>query len=335
MATDNERIERKIQLTGGSTYTVSLPKRWAQEHDIEPGETVSLYTRGEKLVLFRSLTEESPVRDRIDIDLGEYDTATIHRQIEAAYTAGADEVYLSGFTDTTDRRAATDAIRQFIGLEVMDEDETSLTARTMLDAADLSVHRTLQQIQRTALEMHEDAIRAVLDNDGDLGEQVVTQDETVDRLFALISREFQRSLVDPNVPLQRDQLSAFEYYMAGRQLERIADHAEKIAITAGALEEPPDSELEESFDTYGTSAREIVRDSVNGLFDESIALSAVVEDAEELLTEIAAFDETLHQSAVAENYRLSVVLDSIVRTVEYGINVAEAGLQAEYREVGR
>ncbi|MFT4946882.1 MAG: phosphate uptake regulator [Natronomonas sp.] len=331
METDNERIERKVQLTGGSTYTVSLPKKWAQTYNIEPGETVTLYTRGEQLVLFRAPDQKGNVRDRIEIDTSQHDTATIRRQIEAAYTSGTDEIHLTGLADTTDRRAATEAMREFIGLEVMGEGEHSLTARTMLDAADLSAHRTLQQIQRTTLEMHEDAIRAVLDNDAGLGERIATQDETVDRLFALISREFQRSLVDPNIPLQRDHLSAFEYYMAARQLERIADHAEKIAITAGALEEPPATEVAESLEAYGTSAREIVREGIDGLFDDSISLSAVIGDAEELLTELSSFDEALHQSA--EDYRLSVVLDSIVRTVQYGVNVAEAGLRAGYREV--
>jgi len=333
MATHNERIERKVQLTGGSTYTVSLPKEWAQQYSIEPGETVTLYTRGEKLVMFHSPETEATVQDRVEIDLTQHDAATVRKQIEAAYTAGTDEIHISGFRDTTDRRAATAAIRQFIGLEVMGEDEHSLTARTMLDAADLSAHRTLQQIQRTTLEMHEDAIRAVLDNDGGRGQRIAKQDETVDRLFALISREFQRSLVDPNVPLQRDQLSAFEYYMAARQLERIADHAEKIAIIAGALKEPPDEDIAESLERYGDSARGVVRESVDGLFDDSISLSAGIGDAEKLLDELTDFDETLHQSAVAENYRLGIVLDSIVRTVQYGINVAEAGLTAEYRDL--
>ena len=34
---------RKVQLSGGTTYTVSLPKSWAQEHGIDAGSTLSLY----------------------------------------------------------------------------------------------------------------------------------------------------------------------------------------------------------------------------------------------------------------------------------------------------
>jgi len=28
---------RKVQVTGGSTYTVSIPKTWATENDVEEG----------------------------------------------------------------------------------------------------------------------------------------------------------------------------------------------------------------------------------------------------------------------------------------------------------
>jgi len=329
MATNNERIERKVQLTGGSTYTVSLPKEWAQEYDIEPGETVDLYTRGETLVLRRSVDGDR--QTRVEITLTGGDKATVSRRIEAAYVSGADEIRLSGFAGTDERRAATDAIRQFIGLEVLSEDEHTLTARTMLDAADLSAHRSIEQIRRSTLEMHEDALRAVCEADDALGERIAQQDETVDRLFALLSREFQRSLVDPDVALQRDGLSAFEYYMAGRQLERVADHAEKIAVTAAALEEPPRPEITDALEEYGQRARAMLTESLDGLLEDGASLLTVVSDGEELLAELAAFDETIHESAAAESYRLGIVLDSLVRTVRYSLNIAEAGLQAEYR----
>ncbi len=59
---------------------------------------------------------------------------------------------------------------------------------------------------------------------------------------------------------------------------------------------------------------------------------AVIETAEDVLAEIEELDERLYRSEVTEGYRLGVVLDSLVRTVEYGVNIAEAGLRAGYRE---
>ncbi len=33
---------RKVQVTGGSTYIVSLPKRWATEVGVKPNDTVGI-----------------------------------------------------------------------------------------------------------------------------------------------------------------------------------------------------------------------------------------------------------------------------------------------------
>jgi len=330
MPTKHEAIERKVQLTGGSTYTVSLPKTWANGQQIEPGSPVSLYVSGDRLIITHGEGETESARTAT-VDATDRDPAALALDVGAAYVAGCDEIQVDGFGDTSERRAVTRAIRRFVGLEVMTEDERSLTARTMLDAADLSPEQTLSQLERTAMEMHADAITAVIETDGELGSRVARQDDTVDRLFSLISRGFQRSLVDPSIGMSTDGLRSFEYYMVARQLERVADHAEKIAEIAGRLEAAPSEEIADSLEAYGTAAREVVTDSLTGLFEDTPEPATVIADADDLLADIEAFDEELYHTDHVDSYLLGVVLDSIVRTTQYGVNIAESGLQARYR----
>ncbi|ELY75364.1 phosphate uptake regulator PhoU, partial [Natrinema pallidum DSM 3751] len=42
---------RKVQVTGGSTYTVSLPKTWATDNDVSAGTTVEFYPEDDALLL--------------------------------------------------------------------------------------------------------------------------------------------------------------------------------------------------------------------------------------------------------------------------------------------
>src|SRR5438876_9677201 len=44
---------RKLQLTGGSTYVVSLPKHWVVDSGLKAGDTVFLETEPEGSVLIR------------------------------------------------------------------------------------------------------------------------------------------------------------------------------------------------------------------------------------------------------------------------------------------
>lgn len=42
---------RKVQVTGGSTYTVSIPKDWATENSVSAGSEVEFYPEGDSLFL--------------------------------------------------------------------------------------------------------------------------------------------------------------------------------------------------------------------------------------------------------------------------------------------
>jgi phosphate uptake regulator len=329
----DEPVERKVQLTGGSTYTVSLPKAWANKQDIGPGSHVRLYTRDDQLVMTRRDNSPDQHQQVTRIDASNREPSSLALAVGSAYVAGCDEIRVDGIRDHDDRRAVTRAIRGLVGLEVMTEDEHSLVARTMLDVADLSPEQTLTQLERTTLDMHEQAIETVVDADGETGSEIARQDEDVDRLFALLSRGFQQSLVDPAVTTQ-GALAPFEYYMTGRQLERIADHAEKIATTAGRLDDPPPAEIADELRESGEQSRAIVRRALAGLLEahsDPAELSAVIADAEALLSRIEQTDERLYERDLEAGYPLGLVVDSIVRTTEYGVNIAEAGLQARHR----
>lgn len=331
---ETDSVERKVQLTGGSTYTVSLPKEWAGEHGVEPGTWVRLHARGDQLVLTRGdgSTDHDSERSTT-IDASNHTPTTLPLSVVSAYIAGCDSITVEHLRDTSARRAVARTVRRFIGLEVMTEDGTGLHARTMLDVADLSAAQTLSQIERTTLEMHDSALEAIVAADADAGERVAQMDDDVDRLFALLSRGFQQSLVDPAVGTDGG-LTPFEYYMAARQLERVADHAEKVAVLAGRLTGPPPDDVAEDLLAYGADTRTLVRSALAGLLDgaDGGTLAGVVTDAETLLDDLSTLDQTLYTRSLSDGYLLGLVVDSLVRTVHYGLNVAEASLQVRHRE---
>ena len=51
--------ERKVQLTGGTTYTVSLPKEWADEHDVSVGTRLHIYPHCDRSLVVRSVRNGS------------------------------------------------------------------------------------------------------------------------------------------------------------------------------------------------------------------------------------------------------------------------------------
>lgn len=327
--TDREPVERKVQLSGGSTYTISLPREWITRHQIESGTPLHIYDHEERLVMIPKAANEE--RRIVRVSAQDYNSEDLALHVMAAYVVGCEDIVVEGQPDQRQRRAVRDALRGLIGIEVHAETETELVARTMLRVDDLSPKQTLAQIKQLALVMHEDAVRAVLTDDADLGRRVQNRDDEVDRLFGLVCREFHLSLTTLQVSRESSGPSTFEYYTAARQFERIADHAEKIAgVAVRANSTPPEAFLDD-FDELAGRARTIVSRACSGLLEDGEDLTGVVADGQGLVEDATAVDRELYQQAIEQGYFLGTVLDSIIRTTEYGVNIAEAGLQASMR----
>lgn len=228
-----------------------------------------------------------------------------------------------------------ETVSGLVGLEIQAEDGASITARTMLDVGDLSTEQTLVQMELTALSMHETAVEALLANDGDLAREVSRQDDDVDRLFRLLGREFQQSLLDAGLADVPEGPIAADHYHCAREIERVADCAADIASVARRSSSPPSDRVAADASALAGRSRRIVRRARYGLLDGDNPndLGAVRADAREIIEAAEALDRSLYEDDYPEAPLLGTVVDRIVRTVEHGIDIAEAGLQATMRDL--
>jgi len=330
----DEPIERKVQLTGGSTYTISLPKGWATDNGIETGTPLYLYAADDRLVAARETDDDGRT---IEIEAGEFGPEALADTVMTAYVAGYDEIVLTSPIefDAERRRAVRAAVTRLVGVEIQSQTPTEITIRSLLDGSEVSLRQTVVQMRLTALTMHEDALDAVHEGDTELARRVAEQDGEVDRLFALVSRQFHRGLTDVREALafDVDRPAAFAYYRIARQLERVADHAEKIAGVAERQSSPPPAELGGDLVDLGERSREIVRTALDEQLEEPSlsGLRAVAERRDAVVEDVHAVDRKLYGGDVEDAHLLATVLDSVERTAEYGANVAEMGLQSALR----
>lgn len=330
-----EPVERKVQLTGGSTYTISLPKEWATTNNVETGTPLVLYPSDDRLVALKRTAETGA--DAITIDIRDVDPEALKKTLETAYVTGYDEITLQSSTSLTpeQRRAARSAVNGLVGVEIQSVTEESLLVHSLLDSTEVSLRQTVVQMQLTALSMHEDAIRAIVEDDAELARRVVDQDDDVDRLFALVSRQFHRGLTEFReiAQLDVDRQTAFAHYRIARQLERVGDHAEKTAVVATRQHDAPPERFHEELVALGDQSRDLLRASLDATLDGgSISdLQEVLVDRDTVVEDVRTLDRSLYDEEVPEPQLLASVLDSIERIAEYGANVAETGLQSALR----
>lgn len=139
-------IVRKIQLTGGSTYIISLPKTWVKEHFLRPGDEVEIIQdKQARLILVPKKSEDSERKEkRIALNCDKPDISFVIREIIAYYMAGYTllTVSCSKFS-SDDRERIKETIRnRLLGAEIIDEDSNSLTIQFLVSEKNfLSLNR--------------------------------------------------------------------------------------------------------------------------------------------------------------------------------------------------
>ena len=96
---ENSKQTRKMQLSGGSTYIISLPKNWIDELKIQVGESVTLVKNSnQSLTLYPKERTEQKKNNFAVIPTSQKDSGdSIKRKIIAAYLAGYKTIKIKTF----------------------------------------------------------------------------------------------------------------------------------------------------------------------------------------------------------------------------------------------
>ncbi len=323
---------RKVQVTGGSTYTVSLPKEWATDNGVSAGTTVEFYDEGD-LLLVTPQHEDGHTVGTLDISDLDGDNE-LRRAVMTMYVSGFDVITLTTNRMTaSQRRTIRDATQGLVGLEVIEEMPKKMVLQDLLDSSELSIENAIVRMRLVALTMLEDAVEALLTDDDELANDVIERDDDVDRLWYMTSRVFRTVLRNPTaseeVGFPRE--TCFDFQSSARQLERIADHATKIARLSLEVGEIPEEaaqplrELREEVARVPDTAMDaLLADDPEMAVERASKARGYVDGIDERVREV---DQKIHEFEPQLAQVLGLVIDSLSRTADYGVNIAESALQ--------
>jgi phosphate uptake regulator len=323
---------RKIQITGGSTFIVSLPKEWARGQGLHRGDTVGLWPQEDGSIVIspqlRTKHEEPTIVLRVD----DLQPSHVLRELISAYQAGFGLVELrtKGPMPPEFRAVAREFAARVIGPEVVEETGESITVQDLLDPGDLPLRRSFRRMILIASSMVRDAVTAFRSLDIALAEDVIERDNEVDRLYWLIAKQYNQILRDVRVAAQLGltPIDALAYRSSGKHVERIADHGARIAQNVKPLAgcDLPAATLKkiESFaavaiDMFGRSI-EALDAGNSSLANETIDQMENLYSARNRL--IGPISKTTGEAGIS----LAYVVDSIERIGSYSTDIAEIAL---------
>ncbi len=322
---------RKVQVTGGSTYTVSLPKTWATDNGVSGGSVVEFHPEDDALLLTPQREEE---KSEGALDITGLEGEQLTRAVITMYVSGFDIITLETARVTAaQRRNIREAAQGLVGLEVIGETSERVQLQDLLDSSELSIHNAITRMRLVATTMLGDAVTALIEDDDDLAMDVVQRDDDVDRLWAMVSRVFRSVLRDPRAATEigLDRETCFDYHSSARQLERVADHATKIANHSRDLGTVPDEAADALQELY-EEAIETVDMAMDALLEaDSEAATKLANSAREHVASVDSHardvDATVRNFDPQQAQLLGLVVDSLTRSADYGGNIAETALQ--------
>ncbi len=308
-------ILRRLQLTGGSTYIISLPSEWVHRNALAKGSQLLIEESGNNLTLKISENVNREKSKRMDFS-SDADLALLQRALTSFYIAGYDTLTLH--SDRFINNDLRDSIKTFtkllMGIEIFEESSDTIVLQNVLDSRSFPIEKALRRMSTNVSVMLSDVGKSLEDHNRDLLESVIRRDDEVDRFHWYIFREV-RNIWNSEAPF---------FLILSRILERIADHSVNIAKLL--LEFNPEkikaTKIMNSMYEFSVKTYE---EAVSAFYSRNFSgLNALVERKREITLKKKEMLDSLKASDPIQFY--AVVSEEIGRIGSYGTDIAELAM---------
>lgn len=325
---------RRVQVTGGSSFMITLPKNWADSVGLKRNDTVGLQTQPDGSLVIHPAGEQNGTDSSVKtIDVkGITDRDLLYRMLVGAYIAGHDSIVLkceSGLSSMVANTASAFA-QTAIGLEIMEESDDSIEIKDLMDQLEMRPAKSVERMKVLVRNMLNDTMDGLENKDPSDLEGMADRDREVDRLDWLISRQVNIHQKDITIS-RRMGMELCEVARCGsisRSLERIGDHAVLLATNLRPLIDDP-TELDDEILDTGRSVITLMVDSVGTWSGrDMIKANACIERGETLVARSKEISSMADRLTGKPAMAAELIAGSVKRVAEYSMDIAEIAINS-------
>jgi len=344
MTKSNHQEVRKIQFSGKSSYMLALPKKWVEEMGLHPGDQVIVSKQpGNSLVITTRKDDLPVVKNEAVIRVVQGESlSTLIRKIISAYLLGYNLIQIttsSGMLTSTQKTGIKDLVRtRLVGAEVIADSAQEITIQVLVSFFELSIENALRRMILISSSMHRDAMAALEKLDFDLAEGVIKTDDEVDRFNLYVVRQLKMAIQRDRILQEIGLTSARDclgYRLIVKSVERVADHASKIAQEVIAIKSPLDTRLYSELKGLSDFSLKVFEESGIALFKRDYNMADQVVEKSKLLNGLEkSFIERLEKERTKEVlHTIRPIIEGIRRTAELASDIAEVVLNMTAQKV--
>ncbi len=321
---------RKVQITGGSSFIISLPKDWAASKNLKKGDPINIYTQSDgSLIINTSKIEKSEQK------IKEFNLEMINNPIYLfRLLIGSYIIGYSMFIIQSKERISSDYrewinnfVKSTIGTEIFEEKPTIIKIKDLLNPIEIPLIDTIERMFLISQNMHEDAIKAFKNKNKAILREVIKRDFEVDRLNWMIARHSSLLINDfaLSKQLKITQLDAIYFSLVSKFIERIGDHAVRISNYAlKIINIEIDKETMNLIENASNYALEILKIGIDSWMKNDIEkANSNIESISDLIDICENINKFAIQLEGEASIAVSYIAESIRRTGEYSGDISE------------
>ena len=328
-------MRRRIQVTGGSTYIISLPKEWVISYNLGKGSEVDVEVLPNGDLIVRPIVEQAGRQDdTVSLLMEDNIWATI-RKLISYYIAGVSQISIKIGQNYNHRsiHILKDFVsRRIMGLEIVEESSNELLFQVTVSDDAIPIQTSLKRLTRIILNMLIDIRTSIKNEIPDPIIGIESRDDIVDRFYLYIARQLTQVLRGKIRPYSIGVNSLMEadlYKFSAKNLERIGDHTVIMSSSIHSLYRPSSNHeiscIKEPLLLMLSNTIDLFQEtSTTFLSLDSEKADILIEEA---MTLRRVNDEESNKVICIRNpesyYHTRRILESLKRVTDYSIDILE------------
>ena len=267
---------RRLQRIGSSTL-VTLPKEWVIANNLKKKSEVELET-GQNSISITINKDSRPTKDVV-ISYPLPKDENIVADLTGAYLLGYDLISIKSKTNIPikDRDNIRNSMRRLVGMEIVEEDASTIQMQFLLDSATLNPQKILKQMSTIVIGMFNDILTALTSKDKSNLKTLASRDNEVNRQYFLLVRLIRSTMIDRRLAsvFNLENIDVLDYRIAANLLEGVGDTIVELAeaLYNTSLSQ---SDLKKIYEV-ARNFEEMQKDAINAFIknDRRLAIEAI------------------------------------------------------------
>lgn len=339
--TNDWKQTRRLQIVGGSTYVVSLPKSWITDMKLRPNSIVSLVKNPNNSITIYQEDVINKEDSQPAVFIGKDDSAeSIRRKIIAMYLTGYNIIQIKtrGIKiPIKHSKVIIELVRNtLIGTEIIESSSDKITLQVLTRLSQLSFGIALNRMYDTTSNMHREVIDALKNQDLEYAQEIIKMDDEVDRFSLYMRRNLNLALQDVQVLYDsglENPAECLGHRTVVKCVERVADHAALIAKKIKFLEVPIEPKILKEIAEASEASVKVFEESIQALIKrdyekaENIAsnIQTIIEKEKKIMKNLSDSDPN--------NATTKLIVEDIRRIAEYSRDIVEVVIDENINSV--